>query len=155
MSGGVVMQVACDDSANRIFERCRRKPPGVRISPTGDQPVGDVIAQAASMTLGVRGSEKVPRFVFYFAQEWGRIRDHLLRGCLAPPPSRAGVLQHRLHPVPEILIDDGVVQARPCFVLVTDQAAVDRVGQQLVDLATAEGQAALYTARRKDMALGT
>src|SRR6056297_3598880 len=99
------------------------------------------------MALGMRGGEKVPRLVLHPAQEWRGIRDRLLRGCPAPPPSGAGVLQFRLHPVPEVLIHDGVVQPRPSLVLVTDQAAVDRVGKQLVDLAATEGQAALRATR--------
>ncbi len=42
-----------------------------------------------------------------------------------------------LHPVPEIVIDDRIMLAEPDLLLVPDQPAIDRVGEDLVDLTPA------------------
>ena len=104
------------------------------------------------MWVGVSGSpvssRNFPRsgalgFVLWDASEVFRV-----------PRRRACGLEPLLDLRPEVLVKDGGVRPGPGLLLVPGETAVDRVGQDLVDLAAAERATALHPAVRERLPLG-
>ena len=79
-------------------------------------------------------------------------------GCIGgvprSAPTRACGLEPLLDLRPEVLVKDGGVRPGPGLLLVPGETAVDRVGQDLVDLAAAERATALHPAVRERLPLG-
>ncbi len=67
---------------------------------------------------------------------------------------RACVLQRLLNACPKFFVNDGGMFAGIGRIFVSDHAAIDRIGQNAMDLASAHLCATLNTASCKDTALG-
>jgi hypothetical protein len=72
------------------------------------------------------------------------------------PRGRAPAGHHLcLHPLPEISFDDCRVLSGVGLILVADASDIDRVGQEVMQLATGEGRCATHQTRPRDPRLGS
>ena len=137
---------------NSPFELLCRKAPAVFARFAGNKSVRDIIPNSATKALGIGWRKTLARLIPEFAEERSRGCGHV--GFCYTTSSGACRLQFDLHVVPKVFIDDGGVQARPDLVLVPHEAAVDRVGEHCMELATTEGSSTLHPPTGKDAALG-
>src|SRR5215470_15050663 len=98
------------------------------------QALGDVVAVSFGLLAGMGRTESVPGLVIDQAGEeaWGRAVGRRFPHC-------GVVVQPCLNSPEGLAVDDGLVPTSVPYALMDDLSDVDRIGQQLVEVATGEG----------------
>ena len=139
MPPGAVGEVIGNDPGKGLFQGGGGETPPARIRAARDQAVGDVVAQTLALAVGVGRRQHVAGLVPQLALE-RRICGTRRARPIAAPTGACGD-QLRLRPLPQIFGDDGRVEAGPRLLLVADLLPIDRVGEQVIDLAAGQRRA--------------
>lgn len=127
MSSCVILEMGRDRVCNGGLEVPGRETPAGRITAARDEPVGDIVAEPLSPAIGVGRGEEITSLVPDLPLERRGLLDGRTRLRATAPGT--GRLQALLDPGPQIFFDDRGMRAWVGFLLVPDQAGIDRVGE--------------------------
>lgn len=139
-----------DSTGNELFQLWRRLPTASRVGPAPDRPVRHKIADLPPVPDELGWGRPLTTLGARLATERrGFCRIAGVAGSSVGASS--GGLQHRLDPVLEFTGNNRWMLALPGAVLVPDQAKVDWVGEDLMDLSPRQWVAALGASGAKQV----
>src|SRR5262249_26986285 len=140
----VISQKVADYLLHQLFQLvCRNTPSVAARGGAMHQALRDVVAITLTVLVGMGRAQPIPGFV---VSQTGQEAGRLAVGRRLPV---CGIIhQLTLNGVECRPVDDGIVPAGVPYTLVDYLADIDRVGQQLMEMASGEGVAPAQTARR-------